>query len=60
MLSFYLGVRGASSDSPIVFHGVDFTDFATGTAFFVSAWAAYGVYRTVLAARTLPDAKDVL
>ena len=60
LLSFYLGVRWASSDSPIVFQGVDFTDFATGTAFFVSAWAAYGVYRTVLAARTLPDAKDVL
>ena len=60
LLSFYLGVRWASSDSPIIFQGVDFTDFATGTAFFVSAWAAYGVYRTVLAARTLPDAKDVL
>ena len=60
LLSSYLGVRWASSDSPIVFQGVDFTDFATGTAFFVSAWAAYGVYRTVLAARTLPDAKDVL
>ena len=60
LLSFYLGVRWASSDSPIVFQGVDFTDFATGTAFFVSAWAAYGVYRTVLAARTLPEAKDVL
>ena len=60
LLSFYLGVSWASSDSPIVFQGVDFTDFATGSAFFVSAWAAYGVYRTVLAARTLPDAKDVL
>ena len=60
LLSSYLGVRWASADSPIVFQGVDFTDFATGTAFFVSAWAAYGVYRTVLAARTLPDAKDVL
>ena len=60
MLTFYLGVRWASSDSPIIFQGVDFTDFATGTAFLISAWAAYGVYRTVLAARTLPDAKDVL
>ena len=60
LLSFYLGVSWAGSDSPIVFQGVDFTDFATGSAFFVSAWAAYGVYRTVLAARTLPDAKDVL
>ena len=60
LLSFYLGVSWASSDTPIVFQGVDFTDFATGTALFVSAWAAYGVYRTVLAARTLPEAKDVL
>ena len=60
LLTFYLGVRWASSDSPIIFQGVDFTDFATGTAFLISAWAAYGVYRTVLAARTLPDAKDVL
>ena len=60
LLSFYLGIGWASSDTPIVFQGVDFTNFAIGSAFFVSAWAAYGVYRTFLAARTLPEAKDVL
>ncbi len=59
-LSFYFAVSWANSESPIVFQGVDFTDFATGTAFFVSAWSAYGVYRTVLAARSVPDVKDVL
>ena len=30
------------------------------TAFFCSAWAAYGVYRTVLAARTPPTPKDIM
>ena len=29
-------------------------------AFFCSAWAAYGVYRTILAARTPPTAKDMM
>ena len=30
------------------------------TAFFCSAWAAYGVYRTVLAAQTPPTDKDMM
>ncbi len=30
------------------------------TAFFCSAWAGFGVYRTVLAARTPPAAKDMM
>ena len=59
-LSFYLGVNWAGSSSSITFQGVDFTDFATGTAFFISAWAAYGVYRTILAASKQPEVKDVL
>ena len=60
VLSFYLAVSWANTDTPIVFQGVDFTDFASGTAFLISAWAAYGVYRTILAARTEPKVKDVL
>ncbi len=59
-LSFYFGVNWASTSTPLTFQGVDFTDFATGSAFFISAWAAYGVYRTILAARTAPDVMDVL
>ncbi len=31
-----------------------------GTSFFCSAWAAYGLYRTVLAARTPPTHKDIM
>ncbi len=58
--SFYLGVKWASSQSPIMFQDVNFTDFATGTAFFVSAWAAYGVYRTVLATTKNPEVKDLM
>ena len=59
-ISFYLAVGWANSDTPLRFQGVDFTDFATGTAFFISAWAAYGVYRTILAARSEPEVKDVM
>ena len=59
-ISFYLAVGWANSDTPITFQGVDFTDFATGTAFFISAWGAYGFYRTILAARSEPKVKDVM
>ncbi|MDG1540507.1 MAG: hypothetical protein P8Q46_03010 [Candidatus Thalassarchaeaceae archaeon] len=59
-IAFYLAVGWANSDTSLSFQGVDFTDFATGTAFFISAWAAYGVYRTILAARTEPEVKDVM
>ena len=59
-ISFYLAIGWANSVTPITFQGVDFTDFATGTAFLISAWAAYGVYRTILAARSEPDVKDVM
>jgi len=59
-LSFYFAVGWANSQTPITFQGVDFTDFAAGTAFFISAWAAYGVYRTILAARSKPEVKDVM
>ena len=59
-LSFYFAVGWANSETPIAFQGVNFTDFITGTAFFISAWAAYGVYRTILAARSAPEVKDVM
>jgi len=59
-ISFYLAVGWSNSDSSLRFQGVDFTDFATGTAFFISAWAAYGIYRTILAARSEPEVKDVM
>ena len=60
VLSFYLAVSWASSDGPMNFQGVDFSKFATGTAFFVGAWAAYGVYRTLLASRQEPKIQDIL
>ena len=60
IVSFYFGVRWSSSDSPITFQDVDFTDFSIGSAFFISAWAAYGVYRTILAARMEPEVKDLM
>ena len=60
VISFYLAIDWANSDAPMTFQGVDFTDFATGTAFLISAWAAYGVYRTILAAMAEPKVKDVL
>jgi hypothetical protein len=59
-LSFYFAVGWANSQTPITFQGVDFTDFAAGSAFFISAWAAYGVYRTILAARSEHEVKDVM
>jgi hypothetical protein len=60
ILSFIAGVSWASSDGPMNFQGVDFSDFATGSAFFISAWAAYGVYRTLLAARREPSVQDLM
>ena len=68
--SFVIGVRWMASDTSISFppssiveegtRAVDLTVFAIGCAFFLSAWAAYGVYRTILAARSEPQVKDIL
>ena len=68
--SFVVGVRWMASDASISFppssiveegtRTTDLTGFAIGCAFFLSAWAAYGVYRTILAARVEPQVKDVL
>ena len=68
--SFVVGVRWLASDATISFppskiveegtRTTDLTGFVIGCAFFLSAWAAYGVYRTILAARSEPKGKDVL
>ena len=65
--SFWLAIRWASSDTPIYFLPLrwlkkgtkmtDLTDFLIGCAFLASALFAYGVYRTILAARKDPDVK---
>ena len=38
----------------------DYNWFLTGVAYFCSAWAAYGIYRTILAARAPLAPKDML
>ena len=58
--SFYLGVSWSASDQSMAFQGVDFAEFAIGSTFFISAWAAYGVYRTVIAARKEPKVRDLM
>ena len=68
--SFWLPIRWASSDTPIYFPPpavvkegtkvTDLTDFLIGSAFLASALFAYGVYRTILAARKDPNVKDRL
>lgn len=59
-VSFYFGVVSASTDTPLYFQDVDFRAFATGLAFFISTWAAYGVYRTIIAARATPNVDDLM
>ncbi len=68
--SFLVGVRMLSSDTEIGFPPAsivhegtritDLTGFLIGCAFFLSAWAAYGVYRTILATRVKREVKDIL
>ena len=70
IVSFMIAIRWASSETPIYFpppavveEGTKVTDltvFLTGCAFLASALFAYGVYRTILAARVSPDVKDRL
>ncbi len=59
-VSFYFGVSWSASDQSMAFQGVDFSEFAIGTAFFICAWAAYGVYRSVIAARKEPKVRDLM
>ena len=68
--SFLVAIRWASSETPIYFPPpavveegtkiTDLTDFLIGCAFLASALFAYGVYRTILAARKDPEVKDRL
>ncbi len=70
VVSFLIAIRWASSETPIYFPPpavveegtkvTDLTAFLTGCAFLASALFAYGVYRTVLAARVSPEVKDRL
>ena len=70
IVSFLIAIRWASSETPIYFPPpavveegtkvTDLTAFLTGCAFLASALFAYGVYRTILAARVSPDVKDRL
>ena len=60
IVSLYFGVRWSASGQSMTFQGVDFSDFAIGTTFLISAWAAYGVYRTVISARKEPKIMDQL
>ena len=58
--SFYLGVSWSASGQSMEFQGVDFSDFVIGSVFFISAWAAYGVYRTLIATRKEPKVRDLM
>ena len=70
VVSFLIAIRWASTETPIYFPPpavveegtkvTDLTAFLTGCAFLASALFAYGVYRTILAARVSPDVKDRL
>ena len=70
VVSFLIAIRWASSETPVYFPPpavveegtkvTDLTAFLTGSAFLASALFAYGVYRTILAARVSPDVKDRL
>ena len=70
IVSFLIAIRWASSETPVYFPPpavveegtkvTDLTAFLTGCAFLASALFAYGVYRTILAARVSPDVKDRL
>ena len=68
--SFIVAVRWTASDSAIYFppqavvkegtNVTELTGFLIGCAFFTSAMFAYGVYRTILAARAEQSVKDRL
>ena len=70
LFSFYLGCRWVVNDATLEFPpqalvgedaGVtDLTYFTIGSMFFISAWSAYGVYRTIRSASTKPKVKDIL
>jgi hypothetical protein len=69
-ISFIVAVRWLANDATLKFPpqslvgegaGVtDLTSFIIGFTFLFSAWFAYSVYRTILAARAKPKVKDLL
>ena len=71
IISFLIAVRWLAEDSTLEFppralldpeaqNVTDLTSFVIGFTFLFSAWFAYGVYRTILAARAKPKVKDLL
>ncbi|MFL2963805.1 MAG: choice-of-anchor V domain-containing protein [Candidatus Thalassarchaeaceae archaeon] len=70
ILTFVMAYRWAINDAVIQFpppsivgpdaEVTDLTVFIIGSFFFISAWFAYGVYRTILAANSEPKVKDIL
>ena len=60
LVTFFLAVNWVSSDTTMVFQKVDFSSFIIGITFTISAWFAYSVYRTILAARKEPEVQDLL
>ena len=70
IISFYMAFRWTVNDAIIQFpppsivgpdaEVTDLTVFIIGCFYFISAWFAYGVYRTILAANSEPKVKDIL
>ena len=60
LVTFFLAVNWVSSDTTMVFQKVDFSSFIIGITFTISAWFAYSVYRTILAARKEPEVQDLM
>mgnify|MGYP006098942147 FL=1 len=52
ILAFYFGVKWLSEGNV--------SDFFVGVTFFVSGWAFYGIYRTILSSTVNPEIKDIL
>ena len=70
IITFIMAYRWTINDAVIQFpppsivgpdaEVTDLTVFIIGCFYFISAWFAYGVYRTILAARREPKVKDIL
>jgi len=70
IVSFVIAVRWLAADASLQFPPqslvgedasvTDLSSFVIGFTFLFSAWFAYGVYRTILAARAKPKVKDLL
>ncbi len=60
LVTFFIAINWASSDTTMVFQKVDFSSFIIGITFTISAWFAYSVYRTILAARKEPEVQDLM